>query len=81
LVFKVAQAVSRRPFTVEARIGSQVSLCVFCGAQSGTGTDFFPSSSVSHRSPFQCWKQKEKRAKSGKTSKMQCSFGKLGTVT
>jgi len=49
LVFKVAQAFSRRPFTVEARIRSQASLCVICGAQSGTGTGFPPSSSVSHR--------------------------------
>jgi hypothetical protein len=48
----VAQAVSRRPFTVEARKESQASLCVIYGAQSGTGADFPPISSVSHRCPI-----------------------------
>jgi hypothetical protein len=42
----MAQAVSRRPLTAEARVRSPVSPCEICGGQSGTGTGFFPSSSV-----------------------------------
>jgi hypothetical protein len=39
----MAQAVSRRPLTTEARVRSQVSPCeIFCG-QSGTETGFSPS--------------------------------------
>ena len=38
----MAQAVSRRPLTAEARVRSRVSPCVIFGGQSGTGTGFFP---------------------------------------
>jgi hypothetical protein len=38
----MAQAVSRRPLTAEARVGQ----CGICGGQSGIGTDFSPSTSV-----------------------------------
>jgi hypothetical protein len=38
----MAQAVSRRPLIAEARVGS----CGICGGQSGTGTDFSPTTSV-----------------------------------
>jgi hypothetical protein len=38
----MAQAVSRRPLTAEARFRSRVSPCGICGGQSGTGTGFFP---------------------------------------
>jgi hypothetical protein len=41
----MAQAVSRRPLTAEARVQFRVSPCGIC-AQSGTGTDFSPSTSV-----------------------------------
>jgi hypothetical protein len=39
----MAQAVSRRPLTAEARVRSRVSPCEICGGQSGTGTGFSPS--------------------------------------
>jgi hypothetical protein len=38
----MAQAVSRRPLTAEARVRSPVSPCGICGGRSGTGTGFFP---------------------------------------
>jgi hypothetical protein len=46
----MAQAVSRRPLTAEARVRSRVSPCGICGGQSGNGTGFSPSTSVF---PFQ----------------------------
>jgi hypothetical protein len=39
----MAQAVSHRPLTAEARVRSRVSPCRICGAQSDTGTRFPPS--------------------------------------
>jgi hypothetical protein len=36
----MAQAVSRRPSTAEARVRSEVNPCGVCGGQSGTGTGF-----------------------------------------
>jgi hypothetical protein len=42
----MAQAVSRRPLTAEARVRSRVSECGICGGQSGTETVFPPSTSV-----------------------------------
>jgi hypothetical protein len=42
----MAQAVSRRPLTAEARFRSRVSACGICGVQSGTGTGSSPSTSV-----------------------------------
>jgi hypothetical protein len=42
----MAQAVSRRHLTAEARARSRVSPCGICGGQSGTGTGFSPSTSV-----------------------------------
>jgi hypothetical protein len=42
----MAQAVSRRPLTAEARVRSRVSPCVICGGQSGTGKGFSPTASV-----------------------------------
>jgi len=37
--------------TTKARVHCQRNLCVICGRQSGNGTNFFPSNSVS---PCQC---------------------------
>ena len=42
----MAQAVSSRPHTAEARVRSRVSPCGICGGQSGTVTGFSPSTSV-----------------------------------
>jgi hypothetical protein len=44
----MAQAVSRRPLTANARVRSRVSACGIWGGQSGTGTGFSPSTSVFH---------------------------------
>jgi hypothetical protein len=42
----MAQVVSRRPLTAEARVRAPVNPCGICGEQSGTGAGFSPSSSV-----------------------------------
>jgi hypothetical protein len=42
----MAQAVSRRPLTAEARVRSRIGPCGICGGQSGTGTGYSPSTSV-----------------------------------
>jgi hypothetical protein len=52
----MAQAVSRRSVTAEARVHARGSSCEFCGGQSGTGIGFSQNSSVSlsisfHRGP------------------------------
>jgi hypothetical protein len=61
----MAQAVSRRPPTAKTRVRSRVSPCGICGAQSGTGTDFFPeyfgfSLSISFHRCSITWKNKKK---------------------
>jgi hypothetical protein len=42
----MAQVVSRRPLTAEARVRARVNPCGIRGGQSGTGTGFSPSSSA-----------------------------------
>jgi hypothetical protein len=60
----MAQAVSRRPPTPEARVRSRVGLCGICGGQIGSATGFYPSISVfpcqfhSTGDPLQWEKQK-----------------------
>ena len=54
----MAQAVSRRPPTVEARVRSRVGPCGICGGQRCTGTGFSQSTSVF---PFQFHFKKQDR--------------------
>jgi hypothetical protein len=42
----MAQVVSRRPLTAEARVRARVNTCGICSGQSGTGTGFCLSASV-----------------------------------
>jgi hypothetical protein len=42
----MAQVVSRRPLTAEARVRARINPCGICGGQNGTGTGFSPGSSV-----------------------------------
>jgi hypothetical protein len=42
----IAQAVRRRAPNAEDRVRSRVSPCEICGGQSGSGTIFFPNTSV-----------------------------------
>jgi hypothetical protein len=67
----IAQAVSRRPLTLEAWVEFQVGPCEICGGQSGTGTGFatlvFPCQYNSINAPYPsssscCCYQKNKRA-------------------
>jgi hypothetical protein len=39
----MAQAVSRKPFSIEEGVQSQASPCGVCGEESGTGAGFPPS--------------------------------------
>jgi hypothetical protein len=43
----MAQAVSYRPLTTDAKVHTQVNPCGIYGSQSGTGAGFSPSSLVS----------------------------------
>lgn len=43
----MAQTVSRRRLTAELQVLSKANPCRICGGQSGTGTGFSPSASVS----------------------------------
>jgi hypothetical protein len=42
----MAQVVSRRPLTAEARVRSRLSPCGICGGQSGNRTGFSPNTLV-----------------------------------
>jgi hypothetical protein len=60
----MAQAVSRRPLTAEARVRSQFSPCGICSGQSGTGTGFSPEYfsfplSISFHRCFITWKNEK----------------------
>ena len=66
----MAQAVSRRPFTAEARVRSRVSPCRFCGGQIRTGTGFSPSTSV-----FPCQSISTGAPLLGKTEKLIITTG------
>jgi hypothetical protein len=61
----MAQAVSRRSPTAEARVRSRVGPCWIYGGQRGTGTGFYPSTTVfpcqfhSTGAPF-TWKNEKK---------------------
>jgi hypothetical protein len=61
----MAQAISRRPLTAEARFRSRVSPCGICGGQSGTETGFSPSTSV-----FLCQFHSTGAPLQGKTKKL-----------
>jgi hypothetical protein len=87
----VAQAVSRRCLTAEARVRSEVGTCEICGVQSGTGTGFFFSEyfrfplSVSFRrcSILICIYMLLLAGQTGEAwepSKKQWPFSKRGTV-
>ena len=59
----MAQAVSRRPLTADARVRSRLGPCGICGGRSSVGIGFSPSTSVfpcqfhSTRSPLK-WKSR-----------------------
>jgi hypothetical protein len=61
----MAQAVSRRPLTVQARVRSRVSPCGICGESGGIVTGFTPSTSV-----FPCQFHSTGAPLHGKTEKL-----------
>jgi hypothetical protein len=59
----MAQVVSRRPLTAEARVRFRVSPCGFCGGHTGTGIGFPPVlrfSPVNFIPPVLQYKEKRK---------------------
>jgi hypothetical protein len=49
----ITQAISRWSLAAETQVRARVNLCGICGGQSGTGTGFPPSKSVSLSASFQ----------------------------
>jgi hypothetical protein len=77
----MAQAVSRRPLTAEARVRSWVSPCGISGGQSGTGTGFspeyfsFPLSISFHRCSIT-----RKNEKNESSSSQSCTISLMAAV-
>jgi hypothetical protein len=77
---KIAQAVRRRPLTVEPLVRSQASPCEVCGGRSGSGRSFsvnisvFPCQDHSTKVPYSfsctsCCYQRDKQEKTGNLAK------------
>jgi hypothetical protein len=76
----MAQAVSLRPLTVEARVRSQLSPCRNCGGQCGTGTGFSPNISVSPVNSFHSCSIALKDGKTDHVSLQGCTISLKAAV-
>ena len=76
----MAQAVSRRPLTAEARVRSRVRPCGICGGKIGTVTGFSLSPSVFRCQFYSTGAFKMEKLEKTSSSSQGCTISRQGCV-